>query len=57
MPKLRSKALAGQVISGNQLEAGPPIRFDKDGIAVVNKAQAAWILADAQFGKFVDVIK
>ena len=54
--KLRSKYLAGQVISGNQLEAGFPIRFNKDGIADVTEAQAQWILDDAQFSKFVDLV-
>lgn len=54
--KLRSKALAGQVVSGNQLDHGFPIRFDEDGFVNATKEQAAWILADAQLGKLVDVV-
>lgn len=54
--KVRSKALAGQVISGNQLESGLPIRFNEDGEADVTAEQLEWITNDAQFGKLVDVV-
>ena len=54
--KVRSKYLAGQVISGNQLDSGPPIRFDEDGEADLNAEQLEWITNDAQFSKFVDVV-